>query len=353
MPSVNLKTLLLIALIIICMVLNYFTVQIFYTPFYGAVFYFRPVAYGICLLIALSYLRQSSVRSIILSAVLLSEIFFSVQFRTVHEPLDIASANFAWRYVPLLSGDTSSYKALNNEPVIIFNGDSYGFGYGLTDPSKSYTHLVSKKLQSAYPIVNLAQPESEIYGQYLKLRNYNKPQLIIHQFYITDLCRPCTNAGYPQPEVEFLKTNPWWLKNFTQLSATAQYLSYGSSRLGVPKEFYNYFFECAEKSEAQVRLSGYIDSIYQYAQQKNARIIFMIVPCTTFPEQSATYIGQVKNHLNLLGAEYVDVTSLFIATPLNRRGVSENDHHFSPFIHEQIAGLLLKKINTPSVHGKP
>jgi hypothetical protein len=354
------------SLIIIILLISVFILPIFYPV--GIVIYFRLLLLFLILTESLILFKivfiDKSINKIISNAatvlfstfvlfILLEAIFMFIP-RSHSADYTLASKLWYAKYwKPINSLGFRDKEPDNNNPVILFVGDSFTAGHGLKSVDDRFSNIVGKELNKKtkkYTIINIGKPNLDSKDEYEEMKYFLyltriKPEKIILQYCGNDIEGAAMTYGLifegfrpPSDMNKFviLIGSGSYFFNYIYFLFPREYL--GMSYITyLTKAYTNYNILSKHKDD----LRSFVD----YAKGNSIQLIVVVFPFLNDIEMSdSMYVNDIVNFFKINKISVINVSELAKDIPVIERTVNKNDSHASKKLNMIIAQEILKKL---------
>jgi hypothetical protein len=240
----------------------------------------------------------------------------------------------------------------NNNPVILFAGDSFTIGHGLKSVDDRFSNIVGNELHKKgkeYNAINIGKNGLDTREEYDVMKNFIyltriKPEKIVLQYYGNDIDNVAISSGipfsgFPSPDMN---------KFLLHIIAGSYFFNYiyWSFPRDYRVESYITFLTQAYKND--VVLSKQKDNLrlfIDYAHKNSIQLIVVVLPFFNDIELSnSMYVNDIVNFLEANNVSTINVSALASNIPLSERMININDAHASPKVNRMIAQEIIKKL---------
>ncbi len=241
----------------------------------------------------------------------------------------------------------------NNNPVILFVGDSYTAGHGLKSVNERFSDIVGKelnKMEKKYTVINIGKPNLDSKNEYEEMINFLyltriKPSKIILQYCGNDIEGVATNNGLIFDGFK----PPHGMNKFLVLIGSGSYFFnylyflYPREYLGLP--YVTYLTNAYKKDNILSKHKNDLQLFVDYSKKYSIQLIVVLFPFLTDLEMSeAMYLNDIVNFFQADNISVINVSQLARNIPVAERIVNMNDTHASRKINHIIAQEILKKL---------
>ena len=240
----------------------------------------------------------------------------------------------------------------NNNPVILFAGDSFTMGHGLKSVDERFSNIVGNELRKKgkkYTAINIGKNGLDTREEYDVMKNFIyqtriKPEKIVLQYYGNDIDNVAINNGIPFSGFPLPDMNKFLL----HIIAGSYFFNYiyWSFPREYPVESYIAFLTQAYKND--LVLSKQKDNLrlfIDYADKNSIQLIVVVLPFFNDIELSnSMYVNDIVNHFETNNVSTINVSQLVSNIPLSERIININDTHASKKVNRIIAQAILKII---------
>jgi len=239
----------------------------------------------------------------------------------------------------------------NNNPVILFVGDSYTAGHGLKSVDERFSNIVGKELNKTgrkYTVINIGKPNLDSKSEYDEMINFLyltriKPEKIILQYCGNDIEGVAMNNGLI---FEGFKP-PANMNKFLMLIGSGSYLFnylyFLSPReyLGTP--YVTYLTRAYKDNNTLSKHKEDLKLFVDYARNNSIQLIVVVFPFLTDLQMSdSVYINNIVNFFQAEKIRVINVSELSTNIPVAERIVNINDTHASGKLNKIVAREILK-----------
>jgi hypothetical protein len=241
----------------------------------------------------------------------------------------------------------------NNNPVILFVGDSFTTGHGLKSVDDRFSNIVGNELRKKgkkYTVINIGRNNLDSREEYDLMTDFFhltmiKPKTIVLQYYGNDIDGVAKSSG-----IKFDGFRPPAdMNKFLILIGSGSYL-FNYIYWMFPREYlgasYINFLTQAYKNDAV--LSKHKDDLklfVNYARENSIQLIAIIFPLLQDIEMSdSMYVNNIVNFFETNNATTINVSSLVKNIPMSERMININDGHASKKVNRIVAQEILRKI---------
>lgn len=241
----------------------------------------------------------------------------------------------------------------NNNPVILFVGDSYTAGHGLKSVDERFSNIVGKELNKKgkkYTVLNIGKPNLDSKNEYNEMINFIyqtriKPEKIILQYCGNDIEGVAMNNGLVfdgfKPPANINK----FLLLIGSGSYLFNYLYFLSPReyLGMP--YVTYLTRAYKDNIILSKHKEDLKLFVDYSGKNSIQLIVVVFPFLTDLEMSdSMYLDDIVNFFQANNINVINVSQLAKNIPVAERIVNVNDTHASGKLNNIVAQEILKKL---------
>ena len=360
------KKILFKSLIIIALLIFVFLLPLFYPS--GIAVYFRLLLLILILIESLKLFKiifiDTKVNKIISNAatvlfsifvifILLEAIFMFIP-RSHSTDYTLASRLWYAKYwKPINSLGFRDKEPDNNNPVILFVGDSFTAGHGLESVDDRFSNIVGKELNKKgkkYTVINIGKPNLDSRSEYDVMRDFIymariKPDKIILQYCGNDIEGVAMNNGLifdgfnPPPDMNkflILIGSGSYLFNYLYFLSPREYLG---------MSYITYLTKAYKDDNILSKHKDDLKLFVDYSQANSAQLIVVVFPFLTDLEMSnSMYLNDIVSFFNANKISVINVSQLAKNIPVTERIVNINDTHASKILNNIIAQEILKKL---------
>jgi len=241
----------------------------------------------------------------------------------------------------------------NNNPVILFVGDSFTAGHGLKSVNDRFSNMVGEELNNKkqkYTIINIGKPNLDSRGEYETMINFLyltriKPQKIILQYCGNDIEGVAESnglifSGFRPPEdmnklLIFIGSGSYFF-NYIYFLFPREYL--GLSYIAYLTNAYKNDKVLSEhKNELRLFVA--------YARRNSIQLIVVVFPFLADIEMSnSMYVNEIVVFFKANQVNVINISELAKKMPVEERIVNKNDTHASKKLNRIIAQEILNKL---------
>jgi hypothetical protein len=238
----------------------------------------------------------------------------------------------------------------NNNPVILFVGDSFTAGMGLKSVDDRFSNIVGRELNKKgqkYTVINIGKIDIGSRDEYDEMKNFFymtriKPEKIILQYYGNDIEDTAINNG-------LTFSIPLAMHRFLIAISSGSYL-FNYIYWLFPSEYnaeqYMAFLHQAYKNDKI--LSKHKDEcklFVDYANENSIQLIVVVFPFLNNVERSnLMYVDNIVNFFKNNNVITINVSQLVKDIPVAERTVNASDIHASKKVNEIVAHDTLNKL---------
>lgn len=245
----------------------------------------------------------------------------------------------------------------NNNPVILFVGDSYTAGHGLNSVNERFSNIVGEELnkkKTKYTVVNIGKPNLDSKSEYEEMINFIyqtriKPEKIILQYCGNDIEGEATNNGLIFDGFK----PPANMKKFLMLigsgSYLVNYLYFLSPREYLGLSYVTYLTNAYKNDYVLSKHKEDLQLFVDYSRKNSIQLIVVVFPFLTDLEMSEVmYLNDIVTFFQANKISVINVSQLAKDIPVSERIVNINDTHASGKLNKIIAREILKKLEQPA-----
>jgi hypothetical protein len=360
------KKMLFKSLIIIVLLILVFILPLFYPA--GIAVYLRLLLLILILIESLKLFKvifiDTKVNKIILNAatvllsifvifILLEAIFMFIP-RSHSADYTLASRLWYAKYwKPINSLGFRDNEPDNNNPVILFVGDSFTAGHGLKSVEDRFSNIVGKELNKKgkkYTVTNIGKPNLDSRNEYDVMRDFIymtriKPEKIILQYCGNDIEGVAMNNGLifsgfkpPQDINKFLILigSGSYLFNYLYFLSPREYLGIS---------YITYLTTAYKDDNILSKHKDDLKLFVDYSRKNSIQLIVVVFPFLTDLEMSdSMYLNDIVNFFQANKISVINVSQLAKDIPVTERIVNINDTHASKKLNKIVAHEILKKL---------
>jgi hypothetical protein len=241
----------------------------------------------------------------------------------------------------------------NNNPVILFVGDSFTAGHGLKSIDDRFSNIVGRELnkkEKKYTIINIGKPNLDTRAEYETMKEFLyltriKPEKIILQYCGNDIEGVAMDEGlifggfHPPPDMNkfiVLIGSGSYLLNYI-------YFLYPREYLGAP--YINYLTKAYKNDNILSKHKADLRAFADYAGKNSIQLIVVVFPFLADVEMSdSMYVTDIVRFFKADNISVINVSQLVKDIPVPERIVNKNDTHASKKLNEIVAREILKKL---------
>ena len=364
------KKILLKILIIIFLLILVFLLPLFYPA--GAAIYFRLLLIILLLAESLQLFKiifiNPQVNKIISNTAtvlfsifvifMLLEVIFMFVTRSHSADYTLASRLWYAKYwKPINSLGFRDKEPDNNNPVILFVGDSYTAGHGLKSVDERFSNIVEKELNKngmKYTVINIGKPNLDSKNEYDEMINFLyltriKPEKIILQYCGNDIEGVAMNNGLIfdgfKPPANMNK----FLMLIGSGSYLVNYLYFLSPREHLGFSYVAYLTNAHKNDNILSKHKEDLKLFVDYSRINSIQLIAVVFPFLTDLEMSeAMYLNDIVTFFQTNKISVINVSRLAKDLPVSERIVNINDTHASGKLNNIVAQEIIKKLEQPA-----
>jgi len=291
--------------------------------------------------------------SIFVISLLLEAIFMFIP-RSHSADYTLASRLWYAKYwKPINSSGFRDKQPDNNNPVILFVGDSFTAGHGLKSVDDRFSNIVGKGLNKKgrkYTVINIGKPNLDSRSEYDVMRDFIymtriKPDKIILQYCGNDIEGVAMNNGLifdgfnPPPDMNkflILIGSGSYLFNYLYFLSPREYLG---------MSYITYLAKAYKDDNILSKHKDDLKLFVDYSQTNSVQLIVVVFPFLTDLEMSdSMYLNDIVSFFNANKISVINVSQLAKNIPVTERIVNINDTHASKILNNIIAQEILKKL---------
>lgn len=364
-PGLIMKKILFKSLIIILLLTLIFLLPLFYPA--GIAIYFRLLLIILLLAESLQLFKIifinpqvnkiiSNIATVLFSFfvifMLLEAIFMFVP-RSHSADYTLASRLWYAKYwKPINSQGFRDKEPDNNNPVILFVGDSYTAGHGLKSVDERFSNIVGKELNKngmKYTVINIGKPNLDSKNEYDEMINFLyltriKPEKIILQYCGNDIEGVAMNNGLIfdgfKPPANMNK----FLMLIGSGSYLVNYLYFLSPREYLGFSYVAYLTKAYKNDNILSKHKEDLKLFVDYSRKNSIQLIAVVFPFLTDLEMSeAMYLNDIVTFFQTNKISVINVSHLAKDIPVSERIVNINDTHASGKLNNIVAQEILLK----------
>jgi hypothetical protein len=241
----------------------------------------------------------------------------------------------------------------NNNPVILFVGDSFTAGHGLKSVDDRFSNIVGSgvnKKQKKYTIINIGRPNLDSKDEYDTMMNFIyqtriKPQKIILQYCGNDIEGAAADnglifEGFRPPEnmnklLLFVGSGSY-LFNYIYFLFPREYLGLS---------YIKYLTNAYKNDKVLKQHKDDLMLFVNYARKNSIQLIVVVFPFLADIEMSnSMYVNDLVGFFKANQVSVINVSDLARNMPVEERVVNKNDTHASKKLNKIIAHEILNKL---------
>lgn len=239
-----------------------------------------------------------------------------------------------------------------DKTIITVLGDSFAAGWGITNPADRFPDVLAARLGDDYAVINLAVPGKATPEQLAILQNNppEKPDIVLLQYFLNDIEVAAASIGRHW-EDEFARAprlaEESYLVNFIYWAFYPLF-----KQVNTTFEGSYWAWEYGSYDDAQVWQihKNEIDTLIDYVESINARLLVVIFPNMEDPFGSIAYVDRVAQVFEVRGHGAVlrlyDQVEQWDDTAVV---VSPRDAHPSAAFHRYVGEELYRRFFAPDV----
>jgi hypothetical protein len=260
---------------------------------------------------------------------------------------------FAKYWKPINSFGFRDNEPDNNNPVILFVGDSFTAGGGLKSIDDRFSNIVGKELnkkEKKYTVINIGKLGANSRDEYDSMINFLhltgiKPEIIVLQYFGNDLENVLQKMGIDYGRA----TIPQDASKFLILTVQSSYLfnyiywSLPHSNITIPyvSSLYYAYKNDYILSQHKAELMSFVD----YARENSIELIVTVFPYFLDIEMSdSMYAVDISNFFRANKVSVINVSQLVKNIPVSERIINKNDFHASKLVNRIVAQEILRKL---------
>ncbi len=246
--------------------------------------------------------------------------------------------DWGYRDLPFSKKDSTKKK-------IVFIGDSFCAGHGITDPDKRFSNIIGGELKHDYTFYNLAKqghgPNNEL--QQLHYFPY-EPDIVVYQYYMNDIERAYSEVTGTSPIYYSYDRLPLIPRLFVKGSYLINFI-YWLYPHDYNFDHRQYVLNAFSNPDVLHAHKKQLEAISRFCQKKNIPLIMVIYPFLDDPKtctEEVKMVGQLipKNTLTTI----IDMSPMIQSLPIEERIVNKNDAHPSEKVHVLTAEAILLEL---------
>lgn len=241
----------------------------------------------------------------------------------------------------------------SSHPAILFVGDSFTAGHGLTSIHDRFSDIVKRELSDKakkYSVVNLGIPNLDSRSEYDVMKNFLYqtriiPDKIILQYCGNDIEGAAFGQGFMfegfQPPAD-MNTFLLFIGSGSYL-ANFIYFTFPREHLGAS---YIHYLRQAYDNEAIVsRHKQDLQLFIDFSRQHSIDLIVVVFPFLfDIPLSDDMYVNDIVRFFKDQDVRVINVSDLALNMPLTERMVNKNDSHASAKLNNIVAQEILSSI---------
>ena len=260
---------------------------------------------------------------------------------------------FAKYWKPINSLGFRDKEPDNNNPVILFVGDSFTTGHGLKSVDDRFSNIVGNELRKKgkkYTVINIGVNGMDSRGEYDLMKGILyltkiKPEKIVLQYFGNDIEGVAMNNGlifggfHPPPDMNrflLLVGSGSYLFNYIYWLFPREYL-------GVP--YITFLTQAYKNDTLLLKHKGDLKLFVDYARENSIQFIVVVFPFLNSIEMSDSLYGNdIINFFKTNNVSTINVSQLVKDIPLCDRVININDMHASKKVNKMVAQEILNKL---------
>ncbi|MBN1364650.1 MAG: SGNH/GDSL hydrolase family protein [Syntrophaceae bacterium] len=242
----------------------------------------------------------------------------------------------------------------NNNPVILFVGDSFTAGHGLKSVEDRFSDIVGKELNKngkKYNIVNIGKPNLDSRAEYDEMRNFLyltmiKPKKIILQYCGNDIEGAAADnglifEGFRPPENINKLILPIGLGSYF-----FNYLYFLLPREYLGRSYIDYLTKAYKSDKILSKHKNDLILFVDYAKKNSIQLIALVFPFLVDMEMSdSMYVNDIISFFEANKVDIINVSQIARDMPIPERIINKNDTHASKKLNRIIAQRIINKLN--------
>lgn len=241
----------------------------------------------------------------------------------------------------------------NNNPVVLFVGDSFTAGHGLKSVDDRFSNIAGKELNKKgkkYTVINIGKPNLDSRSEYDVMRAFIymariKPDKIILQYCGNDIESVAMNNG-----LIFDGFNPPSdMNKFLILIGSGSYLFnylyFLSPREYLGMSYIAYLTKAYKNDDILSKHKDDLKLFMDYSRKNSIQLIVIVFPfLTDLGMSDSMYLNDIVSFFNANKISVINVSQLAKDIPVTERIVNINDTHASRKLNKIVAQEILKKL---------
>ncbi|KFZ44136.1 hypothetical protein DS62_03005 [Smithella sp. SC_K08D17] len=241
----------------------------------------------------------------------------------------------------------------NNNPVVLFVGDSFTAGHGLKSVDDRFSNIAGKELNKKgkkYTVINIGKPNLDSRSEYDVMRAFIymariKPDKIILQYCGNDIEGVAMNNG-----LIFDGFNPPSdMNKFLILIGSGSYLFnylyFLSPREYLGMSYIAYLTKAYKNDDILSKHKDDLKLFMDYSRKNSIQLIVIVFPfLTDLGMSDSMYLNDIVSFFNANKISVINVSQLAKDIPVTERIVNINDTHASRKLNKIVAQEILKKL---------
>lgn len=243
----------------------------------------------------------------------------------------------------------------NNNPVILFVGDSFTGGHGLKSVNDRFSNIVGEELNkkgNKFSIINIGLRGLHTKEEYIRMKNFLymtkiKPQIIVLQYFGDDIVDVAKADGTIKFDASkyFKNVNKFPLPVIA-CSYFFNYIFWSFPKDYITEPFQTFINEAYKNNSVLSKHKDELKLFVDYAKNNSIQLIVVVFPFLEDIETSnLLYVEAIINFFNYNNATTINVSNLVNNIPVSERIINNNDPHASKLVNRIVAHEILKKIS--------
>jgi lysophospholipase L1-like esterase len=240
--------------------------------------------------------------------------------------------------------DEDFSKKNKKKKKIVFIGDSFTVGYGISDPNDRFSNLVGSVVKDSFEFYNVGITGSNtgIKSEILSSLNF-KPDLVIYQYFVDDIVDSRILFDGTKPVLNPYKNYPPAITFLIQNSYLINYIYWLFPHFILP-DYKNYMEECYSYPALATEHEKIISKLIADTKAKNIRLVFLTIPFPSLYDYSNRLTKHIETLASDSGITVINVTAAVDTIPISEIIVNNNDIHFNERGHKIVANEILEKV---------
>lgn len=257
--------------------------------------------------------------------------------------------NFLWS-----SQNSLGYRDAEPQPAevtgltrIAIVGDSFAVGHGINDIGQTFGQLLERDLGGTADVMIVAASGLDSDVEVSRLDSYPiRPDIVVLSYYLNDIDYLMTGTELdPDANFDFIQDENlhWFVLNYF----VPNYIYYNLMQFTSPvraRSFIADLIDAHLNDELWTRHVGSLDSMVQWAQGHDARLIVLLWPHLAAIEQSRPATERVRAFFESAGVQVIDMADLLAGRNTAELIVNRFDTHPGVLAHQIAAAALLEAI---------